>query len=75
MATGGTPTRIQIAFDDHRLVNNGWTAPSGISPWPSAWACVNSLTVTSTSGMRRGGRTRETRSDAGGLGAGGRRLH
>ena len=30
-------------------------------PWPSTWACVNSLTVTLTSGMRRGGRTRETR--------------
>ena len=53
------PDRIQIAFDDHRLVNNAGC--SFRPPWPSAWACVNSLTVTSTSGMRRGGRTRETR--------------
>ena len=53
------PDRIQIAFDDHR-----WSTMPGCScrpPWPSTWACVNSLTVTSTSGMRRGGRTRETR--------------
>ena len=53
------PDRIQIAFDDHRLVNNaGLLLPATLA---SAWACVNSLTVTSTSGMRRGGRTRETR--------------
>ena len=38
------PDRIQIAFDDHRLVNN-----AGLL-----------LPATSTSGMRRGGRTRET---------------
>ena len=23
------PDRIQIAFDDHRLVNNAWAAPAG----------------------------------------------
>ena len=54
------PDRIQIAFDDHRLVNNaGLLLPATLAQ--RAWACVNSLTITSTSGMRRGGRTRETR--------------
>ena len=53
------PDRIRIAFDDHRLVNNaGLLLPATQA---HCWACVNSLTVTSTSGMRRGGRTRETR--------------
>ena len=53
------PDRIQIAFDDHRLVNNaGLLLPATLA---QRVACVNSLTVTSTSGMRRGGRTRETR--------------
>ena len=53
------PDHVQIAFDD-----TAWSTMPGCSfqpLWPSAWACVNSLTVTSTSGMRRGGRTRETR--------------
>ena len=53
------PDRIQIAFDDHRLVANaGLLLPATL---PNTWACVNSLTITSTSGMRRAGRTRETR--------------
>ena len=55
------PDRIQIAFDD---LGTGWSTMPGCffrPPWPSTWACVNSLTVTLTSGMRRGGRTRETR--------------
>ena len=53
------PDRIQIAFDDHRLVANaGLLLPATLA---RTWACVNSLTVTLTSGMRRGGRTRETR--------------
>ena len=56
------PDRIQIAFDDHRLVNNaGLLLHGDRPPSPSTWACMNSLTFTSTSGMRRGGRTRETR--------------
>ena len=36
------PDRIQIAFDDHRLVNNaGLLLPPH---WPSTWACPNWLT-------------------------------
>ena len=53
------PDRIQIAFDDYRLVAT-MPACSCRPLSPNTWACVNSLTVTSTSGMRRGGRTRET---------------
>ena len=59
MLSRNHPDGIHIAFDDHRLVNNaGLILPATL---PSTWACVNSLTVTSTSGMHRGGRTRETR--------------
>ena len=51
--------RIQITFDDHRLVNNaGLLLPATLA---LNSACVNWLTITSTWGMRRGGRTRETR--------------
>ena len=53
------PDRIRIAFDDHRLVAN--TGLLFRPPWPSAWVWVNWSTTTLTSGMRRGGRTRETR--------------
>ena len=53
------PDRIQIAFDDHRLVANaGLLLPS---PSPGTWVCVNSSTTMLTSQMRRGGRMRETR--------------
>ena len=52
------PDRIRIVFDDYRLVANAGRSCRPLSP--NTWACVNSLAVTSTSGMRRGGRTRET---------------
>ena len=53
------PDRIQIAFDDRRLVANaGLLLP--LTP-PSTWVCVNSSTTMLTSQMRRGGRMRETR--------------
>ena len=45
------PDRIQITFDDRRLVAN-----AGL-----LWVCVNWLTITWTWAMRRGGRTRATR--------------
>ena len=51
------PDRIQITFDDRRLVAN-----AGLpfrSRWPSTWVCVNWLTITWTWAM--GGRTRATR--------------
>ena len=52
------PDRIQIAFDDHRLVANaGLLLPATL---PSTWACGNSSTITSTSAARRDGRTRGT---------------
>ena len=52
------PNRIHVAFDDHRLVAPGCS----FRPlWPSTWVWVNWLTTTLTWGMRRGGRTRETR--------------
>ena len=54
------PDRIQIAFDDTRLVANAGLLPSG-DPRPSIWVCVNSPTATLTWETRRGGRTRETR--------------
>ena len=53
------PDHIQIAFDDHRL--SPMLGCSFRPLWPITWGRVNSLTVTSTSGMRQGGRTRETR--------------
>ena len=53
------PDRIQIAFDDHRLVANAGLLLR--SPSPSTWVCVNSSTTMLTSQMRRGGRMRETR--------------
>ena len=56
------PDRIQIAFDDHRLVANaGLLLPVTLAQHqPSTWACVKSSTATSTWETRRGGRTRET---------------
>ena len=52
------PDRIEIAFDDHRLINNaGLCCPP---PWPSAWVCGNSLTTTWTWEMRQGGPTLAT---------------
>ena len=53
------PDRIQITFDDRRLV-----AKPGCSfrpPWPCASACTNSSGSTSTSAARQGGRTPATR--------------
>ena len=45
------PDRIQITFDDHRLVANaGLILPT---PWPATWACPNWLTGTSSWAMRR----------------------
>ena len=54
------PDRIQIAFDDHRLVANaGLILPATLAL--RLWACPNSLTgSTSTSAARRAGRTPET---------------
>ena len=55
------PDRIHVAFDDHRLVNNaGLILPATLAQ-RLGLRSLNSLTVTSTWGMRRGGRTRETR--------------
>ena len=52
--------RLQIAFDDHRLVANaGLLLP--VTLRPATWVCVNSSTTTLTSQMRRGGRMWETR--------------
>ena len=51
------PDRIQIAFDDHRLVANAGL----ILPSPCALACPNSSGSTSTSAARRAGRTPATR--------------
>ena len=51
------PDRIQIAFDDHRLVANAGL----ILPATFALACPNSSGSTSTSAARRAGRTPATR--------------
>ena len=40
------PDRIQIAFDDHRLVANAGLPYR--SPWLYTWACPNWLTVICT---------------------------
>ena len=53
------PDRIQITFDDRRLVANAGLIFRSL--WPSTWVCVNWLTITWTWAMRRGGRTRATR--------------
>ena len=59
MLPGNHPDRIQIAFDDHRLVANaGLILPP---PSPCALACPNSSGSTSTSAARRAGRTPATR--------------
>ena len=47
------PDRIQITFDDHRLVANAGLLLR--PPSPGIWACGNSLTITSSSAARRGG--------------------
>ena len=53
------PDRIQITFDDRRLVANaGLLLPVTLA---QHWVCVNWLTITWTWAMRRGGRTRATR--------------
>ncbi len=53
------PDRIQIAFDDHRLVANaGLILPATLA---CALACPNSSGSTSTSAARRAGRTPATR--------------
>ena len=52
------PDRIQIAFDDHRLMANaGLILPVTLA---QRWGWVNSSTATLTWEMRRVGRTRET---------------
>ena len=54
------PDRIQIAFDDHRLVANaGLILPATLALRP--WACPNSSGRTSTSAAHRAGRTPGTR--------------
>ena len=54
------PDRIQITFDDHRLVANaGLILPP---PWPGTWAYHSWLTSVWTWAMRRAGRTPATRS-------------
>ena len=54
------PDRIQITFDDRRLVANaGLLLPVTLAQ--QRWVCVNWLTITWTWAMRRGGRTRATR--------------
>ena len=53
------PDRIQIAFDDHRLVNNaGLLVPATLA---RASACPNSSGNASTRAMPRGRRTPATR--------------
>ena len=53
------PDRIQIAFDDHRLVANaGLILPATLA---LRLACPNSSGRTSTSATRRAGRTPATR--------------
>ena len=47
------PDRIQIAFDDPRLVANAWAAPPG-DPSPAPGPCVKSSIATSTWETRRG---------------------
>ena len=58
------PDRIQITFDDHRLVANaGLLLPATLAlpPWRVTSACPNSSGSASTWAMPRGGRTRATR--------------
>ena len=53
------PDRIQITFDDHRLVANaGLILPATLA---RAWACPNWSRSASTWAMRRAGRTPATR--------------
>ena len=53
------PDRIQIAFDDHRLVNNaGLLLPATLAQRVGLRELVDRHLDL---GMRRGGRTRETR--------------
>ena len=52
------PDRVQVTFDDHRLVANaGLLLPATL---PTVSACPNSSGSASTWAMRRGGRTRAT---------------
>ena len=51
--------RMQITFDDHRLVANADLLLG--HPGPAPWACRNSSTITSTQEARRGRPTRGTR--------------
>ena len=54
------PDRIQITFDDHRLVANaGLLLPATLAQ--HTWACPNSSSSASTWAARRGGPTRGTR--------------
>ena len=66
------PDRIQITFDDRRLVANaGLLLPVTLAQHLGLPELVDHHLDWA---MRRGGRTRATRSP-GGVGAGGRRLH
>ena len=53
------PDRIQITFDDRRLVANAGLLLR--APWRGTSACPNSSGSASTWAMPRGGRTRATR--------------
>ena len=54
----GSPDRIHVAFDDHRLVANaGLLLPV---TWPSIWVWVSWWTATLTWEMRRVEPTRGT---------------
>ena len=71
----GSPDRIHVAFDDHRLVANAGLPPAG-HPGPPSWVWVSWWTATLTwrdaPGLSQpGGQA----ADAGGVGAGRRRLH
>ena len=68
------PDRIQIAFDDHRLVNNaGLLLPATLAQRVGLRELVDRyLDLGHAPGRANAGRQD---ADAGGLGAGGRRLH
>ena len=67
------PDRIQVAFDDHRLVNNaGLLLPATLAQRVGLRELVDRHSTWGCAGAgERGGLA----ADAGGLGAGGRRLH
>ena len=73
MLSRNHPDRIQITFDDRRLVATpGCSFPP---PWPGISACPNSSSSASTWAMPRAGERGRQDDDAGGLRAGWGRLH